>query len=304
MPDAVVVRVERVTVAAVRPSTTDRWDGPARDTNGAECRLLEAGASALASPLSGAALGALCDMNAPPQQERTPENPDLQVRLSAGNTRLDSFVEPDALDHVFGYDFVVPTKAIPAEGLRVEVLDADAGQGAETIGVQRLTVGRLAGILASPTGMADLPDGAAQHLEIAVRPYAPMKFGRSQQRASDDPRAVGTRPLIAGEFVSLRAKGNYTIGSYFKTPIGPGGYPNGEARNYNLEAFRSSPHACGVAFVGGLGAAGVTPSATFFARYAGRLSVGVNDMDLRNNHGWIAFEGSSRAPTPAEWAGL
>jgi hypothetical protein len=152
--------------------------------------------------------------------------------------------------------------------------------------------------------MADLPDAAAQHLEISVHAYVPMKFDRSVQHASDGPRKVGTRPLIAGEFVSLQANGHYTVGPFFDTPIDPKGYPKGEARNYNVEAFRSSPHACGVALVGELGTAEVTPSASFVTRYAGRLRVGVNDTDLQNNQGWIAFEGSSRAPTLAEWAEL
>lgn len=308
LPEAMVLRVERVTVEAAHPGTADHWDGPMPGEGGDPGCTLAAFGLGLVSPVVGKGLGLLCDTQER-QKERLPENPDLMLRLSASsNTRFETFVESDSLDYVFDYDFVVPTAAIPPEGLRLEVLDADAGRDAETIGLQRLTTGMLTTILSSPTHMADLAEGVVTHLELRVAPYAPMAIPRTQRPASERPQQIGPRPLIAGEVVSLRAEGKYTVGSWFTAEIGPAGYPGGEARSYNFEQepFKSSPHACGIASVGRNGkleGVAVATTAAFVVAYAGPLKVGVNDTEPGNNNGWISFEGTARAPSAAEWLG-
>jgi hypothetical protein len=70
--------------------------------------------------------------------------------------------------------------------------------------------------------------------------------------ASDEPRLVPARPLAAGEVVSLRAQGAYTVGSWYDKKIGPDGYPNSDPHGYNFKQapFASAKHACAIALVG------------------------------------------------------
>ena len=270
------------------------------------CPLLAAG-TRLVAPEAAEGVGLLCGFMRPKQPERDRRNPDLQVRLSAGSAvAFDSFVESDVLSHVFGYEFVVPTAAVPPDGLRFEVRDWDSGPSGEAMGVARITREMLAQALDSPEQLIDVPAGAVEHLELVIAPYTPLVIAPANLRASDAPLAVGGRQLAAGEIVMLRAQGSYTVGSWFDRRIGPGGYPFGKARRYNLglEPFLSAPHGCGIALAGEkppLAGAVVAPEATFMVPYSGPLRVGVNDRDARNNRGWISFQGSTRAPKPEEW---
>jgi hypothetical protein len=299
--------VDRVNVSATRPGTQDRWDGNVADHDDAAiCSLVAAGTRLLAAE-AAEGVGLLCGFMRSKQPERDRRNPDLQVRLSAGSAvRFDSFVESDVLSHVFGYEFVVPTAAVPPDGLRFEVLDWDSGRSGEAIGVARVTLEMLAQALDSPAQLIDVPAGAVEHLELVIAPYTPLVIAPANLRASQGPLTVGGRQLAAGEIVMLRAQGSYTVGSWFDRRIGPRGYPLGKARGYNLglEPFLSAPHGCGIALAGKnpqLAGALVAPEATFVAQYSGPLRVGLNDKDARNNRGWISFQGSTRAPKPEEW---
>lgn len=306
-----VLRVDLVQVSATRPGTTEPWDGPAPESDSdAICSLFAWGAAAATtSPVTGKAVGALCDLESrAPQAERDATNPDLQLRLSAGaSTHFDSFVERDSLSHVFHYEFVVPTKAIPPDGIRLEVLDADTNDSGETIGSVRISSDMVAQALFSETHLLNLPGQSVTRLELVVTPYVPAGIPKVLMAPNEPPRLVPVRPLVAGEVVILTAKGSYTVGKWTYTDaIGPAGYPNDEARGYNFkqEPFASAPHACAIALVkSGAKVEGVVVGrgTQFTATYAGSLSVGVNDEDSANNQGWLAFQGSVRAPTVHEW---
>ncbi|MET0793152.1 MAG: hypothetical protein ABW061_16650 [Polyangiaceae bacterium] len=307
LPNAFVLRVARVEVKALRPDTGDRWDVADAPYPDPGCDLLAFGGKMVSSVI-GEGVRLLCGLAVrTPSLEKQPSNPDLQLRLSsAAGATYESFVVPDALSFNFNYEFLVPSAAIPTEGILVEVLDADAGQDPEAIASFRLTGDQLDEIVHSPRGLRDLASGAATRFEVAAAVYAPTKIVRTQLEAQSPPTAARARPLYAGELVSLHSKGKYTVGTLYSTAIGPEGYPGGQLRGYNfdLEPFKSAPHACGVALVGSHGrvdGAVIGAGSRFVVTTAGPLRVGVNDNDPGNNRGWVAFEGETRLPTSAEW---
>jgi len=307
LPKAFVLRVARVEVKALRPDSGDRWDVADAPHVDPGCDLLAFGGK-MVSAVVGEGVGLLCGLAArTPALEKEPSNPDLQLRLStAVGAAYESFVVPDALGFNFNYEFVVPTAGIPAEGVLLEVLDADAGQDPEPIASFRLTSDQIDQVAKSPHGIGDFATGAATRFEVAASAYAPSRIARTQLEAQSPPTAAHVRSLFAGEVVSLRAQGSYTVGTLYTTPIGPEGYPNGQLHGYNFEGqpFTTAPHACGLALVGNHGrvdGAVIGSAGRFVVTAAGPLRVGINDRDPGNNRGWVAFEGETRAPTPGEW---
>lgn len=307
LPSAFVLRVARVEVKPLRPDSGDRWDVADAPHVDPGCDLLAFGGK-MVSPVVGEGVSLLCGMagrTAPLEKE--PSNPDLQLRLSSAvGAAYESFVVPDALSFNFNYEFVVPTAAIPSEGLLLEVLDADAGQDPEPIASFRLTSDQIDAIARSPHGIGDFATGAATRFEVAASKYVPSKVVRTQLEAQSPPVPARVRSLAAGEVVSLHAQGNYTVGTLYTTAIGPEGYPGGQLHGYNFDAqpFTTAPHACGVALVGSHGrvdGAVIGTAGRFVVTAAGPLRVGINDKDPGNNRGWAAFEGETRAPTPTEW---
>jgi hypothetical protein len=308
LPENVVLRVDR-TDLVIRRNGVQNWDPPVPEPRGnAVCSLLAIGTN-LISPVSGddveEVCGALVRLE---HRERFPHDPDLRLRLSAGaSVSFDSPITPDVdASHTFAYEFVVPTSAVPADGVRIEVLDDDGKEGAQSIGVARLTLEDLAKAYESPTRMHTAAAGGVLRLEIVVSPYAPMEFDKRRVLATSDPHPIGSRRLVAGEVVHLRAEGSYKVGDWYDATIGPKGYSGEGARRYNFkqEPFVNAPHATGIAlagqkdvFVGAL----VAPCVTFTSLYAGELRVGINDTEPKNNEGFIAFEGFARAPTVEEW---
>jgi hypothetical protein len=308
LPENIVLRVDRVDVA-IRRNGAQNWDPPvAEPQSNAVCSLLAIGTN-LVSPVSGDDVEELCGaLVRPEHRERFPHDPDLRLRLSAGaSVSFDSPITPDADgSHSFAYEFVVPTSAVPADGIRIEVLDDDGKDGAQSVGVARLTLETLAKAYESPTRMHTAAAGSVLRLEVVVSPYAPMEFDKRRVLATFDPHPIGSRRLVAGEIVHLRAEGSYKVGDWYDALLGPKGYTGDVARKYNFkqEPFVNAPHATGIAlagqkdvFVGAL----VAPCVTFTSLYAGELRVGLNDTEPKNNEGWISFEGFSRAPTVEEW---
>jgi hypothetical protein len=211
----------------------------------------------------------------------------------------------DVTDETFRYEVVVPAAAIPADGLRVEVVDLDAHQTAQSIGTVRLYRADISRLLADPERTLVVSDGAIKKLEIIASEYAPARLAITMP-AREGLHRADARPVFAGEVVDLRASGNYTVGTWYDDAIGPMGYPSERARDYNLkrEPFRSAPHACAVATIDSydkLHGELVRPERTFLARVGGSLRFGVNDNEPQNNHGSVAFQGSTRAPTAEEW---
>ncbi len=307
LPGAVVLRVGRVEVKGLRPDTGDRWDPEVAADAGLGCDLLTLGGK-VASPVAGDVAKLLCGLAVRPANlEKQPSNPDLQLRLSSPEgASYQSFVVPDALSFNFDYELVVPTAAIPAQGILFEVLDADAEQEPEPIASFRLTQSDVLRITKTGTGMADFANGAATRFEVAATPYVPTKIDRTQLEAQAGPTLAHARPLQAGEVVSLKGQGQYTVGSFYDAVIGPDGYPQGQLHNFNFEQqpFTTAPHACGLALVGSRGrvdGAVIGSGSRFLVTTAGPLRVGINDKDPGNDRGWVAFEGETRAPTVVEW---
>jgi hypothetical protein len=185
------------------------------------------------------------------------------------------------------------------------VLDSDPGLPHEVIGLLRITQATLRKAWASPTHLLELEGGGIERLEIVVSPYRPLTVPPTSRPASYAPGALGSRALMAGEVVTVRASGHYTVGSFYDQTIDPGGYPGGDAKRYNFrqEPFRDAPHACAVALIGTGSVRGVLVKTgkTFTAPSAGELRVGLNDTDPGNNHGTLTFAVSTRAPTASEW---
>jgi hypothetical protein len=308
LPETLVLRIDRVEVAATKPGTSDRWDGPSAEPNPFPCRLLGLGVGALAAPVAGKGAEFLCEASrSAPQAERNPADPDLELRVSARNgAAYVSRTTRDVLSETFKYEVAIATGAIPEDGLLIEVLDEDLGSGAEMVGAIRVSRADLTSALASPTRLVARSEGAIRRLELVVSEYARVELGSTSMAAQEGFHPVGARALFAGEVVEVSASGTYTVGQWYDQPIGPMGYPARAARGYKpeTEPFHSAPHACGVVTVGALDTLQgvlVAPRQKFVTRVPGPLRFGINDNEPANNHGQLAFTTVVRAPTPEEW---
>jgi hypothetical protein len=309
LPDTVVLRIDRVVVAPTKPETTATWDQSPAETPSALCDFVGVAVGAAASsPVAGRGAELICQAGtAGSPGERRLEEPDLALRFSAGTgAPYVSRVVRNVLEETFRYEIAVPTAAIPPDGLLLEVLDDDASAGPEPIGALRITRADVARTLGSSSRLWVASDRSVRRLELVVAPYEPVKLARTSMPAKEGLHAAAARPLYAGEVVALRARGAYTVGTWYDTPINPLGYPSEKARSYNFdeEPFHSAPHACGVATVGVTGKVHgvvVTPARTFVAQVPGPLRFGVNDAEPANNHGSLEFEGKTRAPSVDEW---
>lgn len=311
-PPWLILRVDTVQVAPHRPGTSTPWDNPAPQANdGAECGLLGVAGSIFFSPIAGKGAEYLCKLGSRPKsQEQDPSAPDLVVELSAGaTTNYPTYTARDTVYHVFRSEFVVPTDAIPPEGLLLTVSDRDGGQR-EVIGSLRLQRAQLLQALqTNPLLTLSDPTGSLQRIEFVVAPHpneaetitVPMNVREGTIDA-------GFRPVRAGEIVDISASGQYKIGSWHDKWIDPRGYPNGDARGYNFhnEPFKSAPHGSGMAIIGiGDAKSGhtVAPCARFVSRGSGPLVLGVNDAEPGNNTGTAQFTMQVTPPSATEWLG-
>lgn len=302
VPDAFVLRIDVVRIGKQSDSGRD-WDGPEPERDaGAGCRVLVAGVMMLEPMLSP--LSALCGLGGGEQRERRAEAPDLRLRLAVGSdVAYETWVVPDTSSQSLQYEFVVPSAAIPPDGLRLEVWDDDRNRESELIGDKRLSLQDLTDAYRSATKLLPVAGGAIQQLDIVVSAYQPIATTKISRRANDVPVRIA-QPVRAGEVLSVRASGRFTVGSWFDRSLDPAGYPGGSARSYNLESFERKPHACAIALIAkGTNVEGeaVGTASTFVARHAGALSVGLNDRDPSNNQGQVTFEISRRAPTAEDW---
>jgi hypothetical protein len=133
----VVLRFDHVAVSPTKPGTSDRWDGREPEGAGAGCALVELGVTWAASATAGNVAGIACDAFSPsPQSERQPEDPDLELRVSAGAGAIyASHTARDVTQETFRYELTVPAAAIPPDGLLVEVVDIDAGSTPQVMGL-------------------------------------------------------------------------------------------------------------------------------------------------------------------------
>jgi hypothetical protein len=309
-PAWLVLRVDAVNVAPSHPGNVP-WDGPVpQPSDGAECGLLGLAGTLLANPIAGKGAEYLCRIGTRPrQQERDPSAPDLVVTLAAGTTaHYRTYTAPDTFYHVFQSEFVVPTNAIPPDGLTLMVLDRDGDQQPEVIGAVRLDRTRLVqAALSGPLLVLGDPAGGLQRLDLVVSPYGqPVETSQTSMDVRNGTVPAQLRPIRAGEVLEVRATGQYRVGSFYDRWIGPAGYPGGGPDGYNFknEPFRSAPHGSGLAMVGSSDAKMglvVAPCAHAVSRVAGPLVLGINDVDPANNQGSAQFTVQVRAPSPAEW---
>lgn len=306
------VRVDTVRVSPTRPGSNATWDGPApTGEDGAGCGLLGL-AVGLINPIAGKGAALLCKLDSRPhQQERHPALPDLAVLVRAGTSRgYETHTEQDSAYAVFRREFVIPTAAIPPDGLAFEVIDRDGNQY-DTIGRVRVFRQDLVAVAFSPQRLLVLEDrrGGLDALELVVEPYAQgPEVTQTTMPTREGTTKVPFRPLRAGEVVEVRAFGRYQVGTWNDSVIDPRGFEGGALREYNFKnsPFATAPHGSGLAVI----AAGdarqglvVAPCSSTVARVGGTLLVGVNDDDPDNNRGQIQFTVGIRPPTPMEWLG-
>lgn len=309
-PTWVILRIDAVQVALNRPGTSQTWDGPAPEQgHGEECALLGLGIGII-NPILGKGAHLLCKMETrPKQRERDVSAPDLAVRITAGMGAVyQTATAWDTGYHIFRQEFMVPTEAIPAEGLSLSVVDRDGGE-VEVIGAVRLSRQQLVSAITSGQPMMVLqdPSGGLIRLELVVS--ASSSEGEDSTfdiDASDGTVRLRHRPIRAGEVVELSAVGRYQIGSHYDEWLGPTGYPGGGPKSYNFDAepFKGAAHGAALAIVGdGDAKQGllVTPCATTISRSGGQLVVGVNDAEPDNNRGSLRFTIRVRPPTVQEW---
>ena len=310
-PSHIVLRVDNVVAAALQP-TGKTWDGeaPQRD-DGAGCglfgKVIGLAVAGVAAPLVVEGANLLCrGVTRAPQQQRDATNPDLQVRVgTADGTPYTTQVIPDVTQALFGRRFVIPTEAVPPDGLIVEVVDDDLAAGAQQIGAVRLARDELLAALDERTHMM-IRDQKPSLLKIE---FVVSVYNEPSATIVDMPAREGTRPnvvdVVAGEVVTINAMGTYRVGSWYDANVTPIGYPGGGPRGYNFkyEPLASAAHACGFALLGDRDrtAALVNPSASFVAPTAGPLLVGINDNEPGNNTGSIRFDVRRRGATAAEW---
>jgi hypothetical protein len=303
LPAALVLRIDAVEVASTRQDSHVAWDGEEAGTDpGAGCKVLVAGATFFVPALGP--VSSLCGLVSRPQRERQAREPDLQVRLGVGvDSAYSTWVERDTSSQSLRYELVVPVAAVPADGLQLDVLDDDGAQKAELIGGFRLSREKLIEAYQSPSKVLVLSGGAVRRLEVVLSPYTDAPAVMVQRRASDAPVELG-RQVMAGELVNVQAKGAFTVGSWYDATLGPAGYPDESASSYNLDPFKTAPHACAIALIGSgrtIEGVAVGVGKQFVVAHAGALRVGLNDEDLSNNEGQVSFQVARRAPTAEEW---
>jgi hypothetical protein len=263
----------------------------------------------LGAPVAGKAAEFLCRASEPEprQQEQDLTKPDLQVRLSAGTgqTYATETVR-DVTLATFVHPFVVPVAAIPADGLRVEVVDVDGADGGEAIGAVRVSAAEALATLRSPNHILMKQQAPSlQALELVIDAYTPVPTATLVMPVSDGTKKVDGRELFAGEVVRVTAAGRYQVGHYYDAPLTPLGYPGGGPKEYNFpyEPLKSASHGCGFALVGHQQRETTLVAAcgSFLSVETGPVVVGVNDTDPSNNTGDVTFTVERRAPTADEW---
>jgi hypothetical protein len=309
-PPWLILRVDTVRVSPTRPGTTQTWDGPApTPSDGAECGLLGI-AVGLIYPVAAKGAALLCKVASRPEhQERDPSAPDLAVLLTAGaGMAYETQTAKDATYAVFRREFVVPTGAIPPDGLALDVIDRD-GASFDVIGSVRAFRRDLVSVALSQRPLMVLrdPRGGLEEMQIVVTPYAPPQpeVVQASMDAQEGTLELPFRAVRAGEVIEIRASGRYQVGNWNDEVIDPRGYPGGKLKQYNFkpQPFTDAPHGSGLAIVAAGARQGivVAPCATSVARVSGPLLVGVNDEDPKNNRGPLQFSVTVRPAIPEEW---
>ncbi|MCE9580297.1 MAG: hypothetical protein K8W52_44680 [Deltaproteobacteria bacterium] len=300
LPAWVRLRVQRVQIA---PSDV-AWDGPTPDTSlRSKCDGL---ASLAALHPTTRPLGLVCTFINRPQRQADPADPDLQVLLEVPGVRYASYVAFDTRSHAFDYSFIVPARAVPADGLLLTVVDADTDspRGRE-IGSVRLAKDELAEAVSRGTLLPLHPDGL-NLLEVEVSAYDGSYTHQELSLATSAGGAyVRGIEVNAGDVVRIEASGSWRIGTWHNDVIGPAGFPNGALHGSNLAPFPDVAHGAAVALVGANGATTnlhVDGCAKMVSPFSGLVWVGVNDREFGDNRGQVDFAIKKRGANAAQWA--
>ena len=197
--DWVVLRVERVEVAAVRADGSP-WD----DTTptGDLCGVLGGGDELLASKMWGPVVRTFC----PGGGGASPEAPDLFLRFSAADSaEYLSPIAADVLVHDFAYEILVPLEAVGSQGLFVEVVDRDAERkdGGERLGAIQVSQKDIGLLLESSSRDKTYSDDAVTRIDVSARRHRrPVKATVGLSAAQRVARA--NVRVIAGEVLELR----------------------------------------------------------------------------------------------------
>ena len=303
--DWVVLRISRV---RAKPKKVDgtTWDVPNDKRKGDGCGFIGIAGKAAFGPAGGAIATYLCSHSNGPLRERDPQAPDLFVQLVAGVARYRTPIAYDTYEEAFDYSIVVPIDGVPTTGLELQVLDQDLDVGAgELIGMVRVTKKQLQDAIASGNPLLTLSDSQLDLLEVEVAPYSSTpQTAAVQYDVSKEPVVVSAKAR-AGELVSISAHGTNSVADKGQ-PIDENRYVNGDKRGYNrVPDFAAANHATAIAYVG-------SPTETHSALVVGscveavspvegNVVVGVNDHDLSNNKGAIAFTVHTSLPTIEQW---
>ncbi len=307
-PPWLVVRVDAVEVTPFRPGTQVPWDDlEPLPTDGVACGMLGR-AMATTDPITGKGAEMLCAVDPRPRpQGADARAPDLVVLLGVGNAaHYQTPTAHDTMQTTFHGEFMIPTNAIPPEGITLAVADRD-GAAAEILGAVRLSRQELLHAQATRP-VFSMRGGSVLRMDLAVMPDDNrLATSEVTVTAQTGGALVPIRPIRAGEVVEVAARGQYRIGTGRGAWIDPRGYFEKEPHdpNFDNEPFKSAPHGAGIAAVGGgdarMGAI-VAPCARFVAPTPGLLWVGLNDGDPSNNEGSATFTVKVSGPLPTEWA--
>ena len=220
----------------------------------------------------------------------------------------ETHTEKDTSYAVFRREFLIPTAAIPPDGLALDVIDRD-GTNAELIGSVRVSRGVLISTVFSAQQIVRVsdPKGGLEAMELVVTPHEQgtenILITMSAEQGTTE---THLRPLRAGEVVQVQASGQYQIGRWHDEVIDPRGFPGGKWLEYNIKTppFTEAPHGSGLAILGAGDAKQglvVASCSSTVARVGGGLLVGVNDNNPDDNRGILQFIVRVRPPTPAEW---
>jgi hypothetical protein len=285
-----------------------QWDQGRQESNDDEgCGLLVA--LDLFAPGVGSVASAVCSFAASGSGsgQNKAEDPDLFVAFELGATTYTSPVIVDRASHDLRYSLFVPHSALRGNELRVAVYDLDGEDRRDStlIADREFTAAQLDGKIELRGEALGEPSLELLRLTFDDTPR-PQSASRTIS-VNAGLVALEEIDLPAGMLVEIRASGTYVIGEWNDAKIGPAGYPGGGPRDYNLPGSElgRAKHGAAVALLHRDSAAQaivVGECVRFVARSGGRLFVGVNDKDFRNNRGELSFEIHVTTPDAATWA--
>ncbi len=305
----VVVTMTRLTVAPTPENNPAvQWDQGRQDSRGDEgCGLLAA-LDFVAAGI-GTAAATVCSLAASDGGggQWKAEDPDLFVSFEVGSTSYASPVIPDRASHDLTYSLFIPREALRNSDLQLAVYDLDGDNARQATLIADHELGRSALDGRLELNGADLDEPSLKILRLQFDEPPKPQVATLTMSANDGLVAFDRLDIPAGMRVEIRATGTYRIGSWNDAKLGPGGYPGGGPKDYNLpgRVFGRAKHGAAVALLQNDSAAQpvvVGECARFIAQSGGILYVGVNDEDYGNNSGELTFEVRVTTPDAGAWA--